>query len=71
MVLVSLWFKRHFGGVEKRIAYNAQEFRAKRWQPKIRNDVALAMHGCRGNTEINSYSTVEIGRDFCLNCSKY
>ena len=40
-----------FKGVEKRIAYNAQEFRAKRWQPKIRNDVALAMHGCRGNRE--------------------
>lgn len=40
-----------FEGVEKRIAYNAQEFRAKRWQPKIRNDVALAMHGCRGNRE--------------------
>lgn len=36
-----------FEGVEKRIAYNAQEFRAKRWQPKIRNDVALAMHGSR------------------------
>lgn len=44
---------KRFGyeGVEKRIAYNAQEFRAKRWQPKIRNDVALAMHGCRGNRE--------------------
>lgn len=40
-----------FEGVEKRIAYNAQEFRAKRWQPKIRNDVALAMHGSRGNRE--------------------
>ena len=37
--------------MEKRIAYNAQELRAKRWQPKIRNDVALAMHGCRGNRE--------------------
>lgn len=44
---------KRFGyeGVEKRIAYNAQEFRIKRWQPKIRNDVALAMHGCRGNRE--------------------
>lgn len=44
---------KRFGyeGVEKRIAYNAQEFRAKRWQPKIRNDVALAMHGSRGNRE--------------------
>lgn len=40
-----------FEGVEKRIAYNAQEFRAKRWQPKISNDVALAMHGSRGNRE--------------------
>lgn len=44
---------KRFGyeGVEKRITYNAQEFRAKKWQPKIRNDVALAMHGCRGNHE--------------------
>ncbi len=44
---------KRFGyeGVEKRIAYNTQEFRAKKWQPKIRNDVALAMHGCRGNRE--------------------
>ena len=44
---------KRFGyeGVEKRIAYNAQEFRTKKWQPKIRNDVALAMHGCRGNRE--------------------
>ena len=44
---------KRFGyeGVEKRIAHNAQEFRAKRWQPKIRNDVALAMHGSRGNRE--------------------
>ena len=44
---------KRFGyeGVEKRITYNAQEFRAKRWQPKIRNDVALAMHGSSGNRE--------------------
>ncbi|CUQ39372.1 Relaxase/Mobilisation nuclease domain [Parabacteroides distasonis] len=44
---------KRFGyeGVEKRITYNTQEFRAKKWQPKIRNDVALAMHGCRGNHE--------------------
>ena len=44
---------KRFGyeGVEKRIAYNAQEFRAKRWQPKIRNDAALAMHGSRGYRE--------------------
>ena len=44
---------KRFGyeGVEKRITYNAQEFRAKKWQPKIRNDVALAMHGSRGNRE--------------------
>ena len=42
---------KRFGyeGVEKRITYNAQEYRAKKWQPKIRNDVALAMHGSRGN----------------------
>lgn len=42
---------KRFGyqGVEKRIRYNAGEFKKKKWVPKIRNEVALAMHGCRGN----------------------
>lgn len=38
-------------GLEKRIGYNAREYKNKKWQPKIRNEVALAMHGCRGNKE--------------------
>ena len=25
--------------------------KAKKWQPKIRNEITLAMHGCRGNRE--------------------
>lgn len=44
---------KRFGyeGLEKRIGFNAREYRNKKWQPKIRNGVALAMHGCRGNRE--------------------
>ena len=40
-----------YEGLEKRIGYNAREYKNKKWQPKIRNEVALAMHGCRGNKE--------------------
>lgn len=44
-------FGRRFGydGVMKRIGYNARDFKADKWQPKILNDVALAKHGCRGD----------------------
>ena len=44
---------KRFGyeGLEKRIGYNAREYKNKKWQPKIRNEVALAMHGCRGDRE--------------------
>lgn len=38
-------------GLEKRIGYNTREYKARKWQPKIRNDVALAMHGCHGDRE--------------------
>lgn len=48
----SLIGKRYgYEGLEKRIGFNAREYKAKKWQPKIRNEVALAMHGCRGNRE--------------------
>ncbi len=48
----SLIGKRYgYGGLEKRIGYNAHEYRNKKWQPKIRNEVALAMHGCRGDRD--------------------
>lgn len=40
-----------YEGLEKRIGYNAREYKAGKWQPKIRNEVALAMHGCRGDRE--------------------
>ena len=44
----SLIGKRYgYEGLEKRIGYNAREYKNKKWQPKIRNEVALAMHGCR------------------------
>ena len=44
---------KRFGyqGVLKRIGYNAREYKAKKWQPKIINDVALARHGCRGDRD--------------------
>ena len=44
---------KRFGyeGIEKRIAANVRDFRNRKWQPKIRDDVALAVHGCRGNRE--------------------
>ena len=44
---------RRFGyeGIEKRIVANVRDYKNRKWQPKIRNDVALAMHGCRGNRE--------------------
>lgn len=48
----SLIGKRYgYEGLEKRIGYNIREYKAKKWQPKIRNKVALAMHGCRGDRE--------------------
>ena len=48
----SLIGKRYgYEGLEKRIVYNAREYRNKKWQPKIRNEVALAMHGCRGDRD--------------------
>ena len=48
----SLIGKRYgYEGLEKRIGYNAREYKARKWQPKIRNDVALAMHGCHGDRE--------------------
>ena len=48
----SLIGKRYgYEGLEKRIGYNVREYKAKKWQPKIRNEVALAMHGCRGDRE--------------------
>ncbi|WP_288854880.1 conjugal transfer protein MobB [uncultured Bacteroides sp.] len=40
-----------YEGLEKRIGYNAREYKARKWQPKIRNDVALAMHSCHGDRE--------------------
>ncbi len=45
----SLFGKRFgYGGIEKRIRWNASEFKKGKWQPKIRNQVALAMAGSGG-----------------------
>lgn len=40
-----------FEGVAKRIKHNADDFTKGKWSPKIRNEVALAMHGCRHDRE--------------------
>ena len=44
---------KRFGyeGIQKRIGYNARDYKAKKWQPKIIDDVALAKHGCRGDRD--------------------
>ena len=43
-------FGKRFGyeGINKRIRWNASEFKKGKWQPRIRNQVALAMAGCGG-----------------------
>lgn len=38
-----------FDGLNKRMKHNTKEFKAGKWSHKIRNEVALAMHGSRGN----------------------
>jgi hypothetical protein len=38
-----------YDGLDKRMKHNAKEFKAGKWKPKIRNEVALAMHGSNGN----------------------
>lgn len=44
---------REFGyeGLKRRMSYNAKEFRAGKWQSKIRNEVATAMLHSRGDRE--------------------
>ena len=38
-----------YDGIQKRIGYNARDYKAKKWQSKITEDVAIAKHGCRGD----------------------
>jgi Relaxase/Mobilisation nuclease domain. len=38
-----------FDGLNKRMKHNTKEFKAGKWSPKIRNEVALSMHGSNGN----------------------
>jgi len=38
-----------YDGLNKRMKHNTKEFKTGKWKPKIRNEVALAMHGCRGD----------------------
>lgn len=51
--LKSSLFGKRFGydGVQKRIGYNSRDYKAKKWRPKIAGDVALAIHGCRGDRD--------------------
>lgn len=38
-----------YDGIQKRISYNTRDYKAKKWQSKITEYVALAKHGCRGD----------------------
>ena len=65
---------KRFGyeGIEKRIAANVRDFRNRKWQPKIRDDVALAVHGCRGNREdfvrlLGEKNGSRLGKEFSAN----
>lgn len=44
---------KRFGheGLARRIRHNVKEFKEHKYAPKIRNEVVLAMHGCRGNRQ--------------------
>lgn len=46
-------FDKKFGyeGVNKRIKWNTIDYKNKKWQPKIRNEVALALNGCEGDRQ--------------------
>ncbi|MFR3216421.1 MAG: conjugal transfer protein MobB [Dysgonomonas mossii] len=47
-------FGKSFGydGLNKRMKHNTKEFKAGKWTPKIRNEVALSMHGSNGNRHV-------------------
>lgn len=38
-----------YDGLNKRMKHNTKEFKAGKWKPKVRNEIALAMHGSHGN----------------------
>ena len=38
-----------YDGLNKRMKHNTKEFKAGKWKPKIKNEVALAMHGSHGD----------------------
>ncbi|GAB6119993.1 conjugal transfer protein MobB [Dysgonomonas termitidis] len=38
-----------YDGLNKRMKHNSKEFRAGKWKPRIKNEVALAMHGSGGD----------------------
>jgi len=40
-----------YDGLNKRMKHNTKEFKAGKWKPKIRNEIALAMHGSNGNRQ--------------------
>ncbi len=40
-----------YDGLNKRMKHNTREFKEEKWKPKIRNDVALSMHGSGGNRQ--------------------
>lgn len=38
-----------YDGLSKRMKHNSKEFKAGKWKPTIKNEVALAMHGSNGD----------------------
>ncbi|NDV81549.1 conjugal transfer protein MobB [Bacteroides sp. 51] len=40
-----------YDGLNKRMKHNTKEFKAGKWKPKIRNEIALAMHGSNGSRQ--------------------
>jgi hypothetical protein len=44
---------KNFGyeGLNKRMKHNAKEFKTGKWKPKIRNEIALAIHGSGGDRD--------------------
>lgn len=38
-----------YDGLNKRMKHNTKDFKAGKWKPKIKNEVALAMHGSHGD----------------------
>lgn len=52
-----------YDGLNKRMKHNTKEFKAGKWKPKIKNEVALAMHGSHGDRNQFTHLLKERGLD--------